>query len=173
MCDICSYSLFVLDNENLQDIWDYSTHPNLTIYKGRAFFHSNRKLCNSKIDQLLDHAGLSNSTQEGDIGTNGDQVACTCAKFGSDDTIREQMLNFDFSFNNAVMCMPLVGDVTDLQLSVLDVTESVAILHWNNFRTHDQRSILGWVLYTREAYVAFQLWFLIVFVPYLHGWLLH
>lgn len=43
------------------------------------------------------------------------------------------------------------GDTTDLQLSVLAVTESVAILHWNNFRTHDHRTILGWVLYTRVA----------------------
>lgn len=59
----------------------------------------------------------------------------------------------EFVFAICLYCVVMweKGDTTDLQLSVLAVSESVAILHWNNFRTYDHRTILGWVLYTRVA----------------------
>ena len=72
------YALFVLDNQNLQDIWDFKTHPNLTILRGTVFFHQNHKLCLHKIDELVRHIGHENKVDEVDISklNNGDQVAC-------------------------------------------------------------------------------------------------
>ena len=47
-----------------------------------------------------------------------------------------------------------LGDLTELKLTVMYVSEMAAILRWDNFITHDQRDILGWVLYTRAALVT-------------------
>ena len=72
------YALFVLDNQNLVDIWNFSTHPPLTIKKGKMFFMFNRKLCLDKIHQLVAFVGLTNVTTDEDIdpNTNGDQISC-------------------------------------------------------------------------------------------------
>jgi insulin receptor len=72
------YAMVVFDNQNLQDIWDFKTHPNLTISQGNLFFHYNRRLCYNKIEELVHHVGLENVTDEKDIArdTNGDQVTC-------------------------------------------------------------------------------------------------
>lgn len=73
------YALFLLDNENLLDIWDLETHPNLTIKKGIIFFHLNRKLCLYKIYDFKTDVGMDGRVDDSDISptNNGDQVACT------------------------------------------------------------------------------------------------
>ncbi|XP_064650829.1 insulin-like peptide receptor isoform X2 [Lineus longissimus] len=75
------YSLFVVDNQNLQEIWNFTTHPNLTIESGRIFFHFNSKLCLDKIYRLANQVGIKDK-QSADISpkTNGDQVACNISK---------------------------------------------------------------------------------------------
>ena len=80
------YALFVLDNHNLQDIWDLQTHPKLKIEKGKVFFHFNPKLCLNKIDDFVQYVGLENVTDNTDISrdTNGDQAAC---KYSSKDLV--------------------------------------------------------------------------------------
>ena len=72
------YALFVLDNQNLQDIWDFNTHANLTILRGTVFFQENHKLCLHKIYELVKHVGLEDKVDTVDISerNNGDQVAC-------------------------------------------------------------------------------------------------
>ncbi|XP_043194328.1 insulin receptor-like isoform X1 [Amphibalanus amphitrite] len=69
------YSLYFLQNVNLQSLWPNTT--NLTVKRGRAFFHFNHQLCLDKIHSLL--AQLNISTEDNvDVGpmTNGDQIAC-------------------------------------------------------------------------------------------------
>ena len=72
------YALIVVDNDNLEDIWDFNTHPNLTIVQGGVFFHYNRKLCMSTIERLLQSITMDATYDEKDISrlTNGDQGAC-------------------------------------------------------------------------------------------------
>jgi len=43
-----------MDNENLQGIWDFTTHPNFTIKEGKMFFQQNPRLCYKEIKYLLD-----------------------------------------------------------------------------------------------------------------------
>ena len=72
------YALFLLDNENLLDLWDLDTHPNLTIKNGVIFFHLNRKLCLYKIYNFRRAVGMDGRVDDADISptNNGDQVAC-------------------------------------------------------------------------------------------------
>lgn len=73
------YALFVLDNQNLQEIWDWKVHPNLTIIQGVVFFNQNRKLCLDKIYELVDRVGIKrDQVDDLDISriNNGDQAAC-------------------------------------------------------------------------------------------------
>ncbi|XP_044740793.1 insulin-like receptor isoform X2 [Chrysoperla carnea] len=73
------YSLIVKDNQNLQELWDFSNHTNhkLQILNGRVQFHHNPKLCIDKIDALVAMIGLKN-VREDEIQrkTNGDKIAC-------------------------------------------------------------------------------------------------
>ena len=75
---VVRYALFLLDNENLLDLWDLRTHPNLTIKNGIIFFHLNRKLCLSKIYDFTRAVGMDGRVDDADISptNNGDQVAC-------------------------------------------------------------------------------------------------
>lgn len=71
------YSLYVMDNQNLQDLFP----NNVTIEKGRLFFHFNPKLCFSSILALKDHTlELKNekTLAPNDVAanSNGDKVAC-------------------------------------------------------------------------------------------------
>ncbi|KAK2190050.1 hypothetical protein NP493_91g05005 [Ridgeia piscesae] len=77
-CTCARYALFVLDNQNLQEVWHVTKHPNLTIHNGKVFFHHNRKLCLNKIEEFIRSVGLENVTEEKDVSrtSNGDQVAC-------------------------------------------------------------------------------------------------
>ncbi len=79
------YAIFVLDNQNLQDIWDFKTHPNLTVLRGTVFFHQNHKLCLGKIYELVRLLGFEGKVDGVDVSkiNNGDQVACECSAVGS------------------------------------------------------------------------------------------
>lgn len=75
--DSNKYALVVLDNQNLQELWDWSTKTQFKILKGRIFFHYNPKLCLSHIEKLITiihHENITNSevAQE----SNGDKFAC-------------------------------------------------------------------------------------------------
>ncbi|XP_014888917.1 insulin receptor-like [Poecilia latipinna] len=72
-----SYAFYALDNQNLRQLWDWSKH-NLTIERGRTFFHFNSKLCMSEIRKLEEVTGTKERNQKNDIAarTNGDQASC-------------------------------------------------------------------------------------------------
>ena len=76
-----SYALIVLNNHNLQDIWNFNTHPDLRILNGLVFFQQNHKLCLDKIDHFVKSVGLEHNITEIDVDrlNNGDQVACKSA----------------------------------------------------------------------------------------------
>lgn len=73
------FGLYVMDNQNLQELFP----NNVTIERGRLFFHFNPKLCYSTILRLKDDvAELRNVTDlaQEDVATNsnGDKIACRC-----------------------------------------------------------------------------------------------
>ncbi|XP_044591590.1 insulin-like receptor isoform X2 [Cotesia glomerata] len=117
------YTLAVLDNQNLQELWDWDTHPPITIKSkdgpAKVFFHFNPKLCLQKIEKLREVAKLSRFTDlEVAPNSNGDKVAC---------------------------------NVTELKVSVTKKTAEAALIEWKAFEHHDPRSLLGYVVYFIEA----------------------
>uniref|UniRef100_A0A4W6FNY3 Tyrosine-protein kinase receptor n=1 Tax=Lates calcarifer TaxID=8187 RepID=A0A4W6FNY3_LATCA len=71
------YAFYALDNQNLRELWDWSKH-NLTIQRGRTFFHYNSKLCMSEIRKMEEVTGTKERNQKNDIAVrnNGDQASC-------------------------------------------------------------------------------------------------
>ncbi|XP_015912635.1 insulin-like peptide receptor isoform X2 [Parasteatoda tepidariorum] len=72
------YALLVLDNQNLQELWNWESRKNkLMIKGGKVFFHFNSKLCPNKIEELKSHAEVM-PWDERDVSpsSNGDRVAC-------------------------------------------------------------------------------------------------
>jgi len=71
------FALYALDNQNLRELWDWSKH-NLTIQRGRTFFHYNSKLCMSEIRKMEVVTGTKEWQVKNDIAskTNGDQASC-------------------------------------------------------------------------------------------------
>ncbi|KDR13786.1 hypothetical protein L798_12081, partial [Zootermopsis nevadensis] len=76
--DSGKYSFVLLDNQNLQELWDWNTRSeDLQILNGRLFFHFNPKLCLYKIEKLKHVARLPDFTDlEVAANSNGDKVAC-------------------------------------------------------------------------------------------------
>ncbi|XP_053147694.1 insulin receptor [Hemicordylus capensis] len=72
-----NYSFYALDNQNLRQLWDWSKH-NLTIARGKLFFHYNPKLCLSEIHKMEEISGTRERQEKNDIApkTNGDQASC-------------------------------------------------------------------------------------------------
>lgn len=117
------YSLAVLDNQNLQELWDWRTHQNISIMSidgpAKVFFHFNPKLCLYKIETLREKAKLNEFTDlEVASNSNGDKVAC---------------------------------NVTELKTKVIKKTPRGAIIEWEAFMHHDTRSLLGYIVYFIEA----------------------
>lgn len=80
--DSGKYSFVLLDNQNLQELWDWDTRgEDLLIMNGRLFFHFNPKLCLNKIEKLKQVARLPDFTDlEVAANSNGDKVACNVTK---------------------------------------------------------------------------------------------
>uniref|UniRef100_A0A671YWV3 Tyrosine-protein kinase receptor n=1 Tax=Sparus aurata TaxID=8175 RepID=A0A671YWV3_SPAAU len=72
-----TFAFYALDNQNLRELWDWSKH-NLTIQRGRMFFHYNSKLCMSEIRKMEEKTGTKERNLKNDIAgrTNGDQASC-------------------------------------------------------------------------------------------------
>ncbi|KAL2712200.1 insulin-like receptor isoform X1 [Vespula squamosa] len=121
--DNSKYTLAVLDNQNLQELWDWSTHGEISILSkdgpAKVFFHFNPKLCFHKIETLREKARLEQfSDLEVAPNSNGDKVAC---------------------------------NVTELKTIVTKTTSDAALIEWEQFTHHDPRSLLGYVVYFIEA----------------------
>ncbi|KAF4530738.1 hypothetical protein B566_EDAN007959 [Ephemera danica] len=72
------HAFIVRDNQNLQELWDWTTRrEEFQIKRGKLFFHFNPKLCLYKIQKLRQVANLSEFTDsEVARDSNGDKVAC-------------------------------------------------------------------------------------------------
>lgn len=67
------YSLFIWDNQNLQELWDES--QKITIEKGKLFFHFNPKLCFFKIERLQTKQIVIDNYETAKL-SNGDKTPC-------------------------------------------------------------------------------------------------
>ncbi|XP_056401019.1 insulin receptor-related protein [Hyla sarda] len=72
-----NYTLYVLDNLNLQQLWD-PNHESLSIPTGKLYFAFNPKLCLSEIYHTEDLTGTKGRQNKADINprTNGDRASC-------------------------------------------------------------------------------------------------
>uniref|UniRef100_UPI00358F290F insulin receptor-like isoform X2 n=1 Tax=Myxine glutinosa TaxID=7769 RepID=UPI00358F290F len=86
------YSFYVLDNQNLQQLWDWNHHK-LSILQGKMFFFLNPKLCLSEIHHMEEKTGTKGMHKSTDISptTNGNQASCenTVLEFTSVVTHKE------------------------------------------------------------------------------------
>ncbi|PSN49106.1 hypothetical protein C0J52_13639 [Blattella germanica] len=82
------YSLLVFENQNLQELWNWTNRPPLKIKNGALKFHYNPKLCLSEIDKLQEIAGLQNySNFDVSRESNGDKVACNVVTLSANATV--------------------------------------------------------------------------------------
>ncbi|KAJ6664292.1 hypothetical protein lerEdw1_008511 [Lerista edwardsae] len=93
--ELGNYSFYALDNQNLRQLWDWSKH-NLTIARGKLFFHYNPKLCLSEIHKMEEISGIKERQEKNDIApkTNGDQASCEneVLKFSSIKTAHDKIV---------------------------------------------------------------------------------
>lgn len=77
-----NYSFYVLDNQNLQQLWDWE-HRNLSIKAGKMYFAFNPKLCVSEIYRMEEVTGTKGRQSKGDINTrnNGERASCEWALY--------------------------------------------------------------------------------------------
>lgn len=115
------YSIYIMDNQNLQSLWDSS--QNITVEKGELFFHFNPKLCFNKIEDLERMAarGVKIATPETARLANGDRASC---------------------------------NVIQLNVSITKIESFSAILEWEPLKLDDERSLLGYLVYS--IYAPFQ-----------------
>ncbi|XP_053133978.1 insulin receptor-related protein isoform X2 [Hemicordylus capensis] len=72
-----NYTLYVLDNQNLQQLWDWSHHT-LFIPVGKMYFAFNPRLCLSEIYSMEEITGTKGRQNKAEINprTNGDRASC-------------------------------------------------------------------------------------------------
>ncbi|XP_023210808.1 insulin-like peptide receptor isoform X2 [Centruroides sculpturatus] len=121
--EIKDYSFLVLENENLKELWDWTNKPKtLTILNGKIFFHFNSKLCLSKINDLKKYANVTMDWDDRDVSPSSNGDRVAC-------------------------------DLSEMNITILGMTSTSAVFQWMNFRHSmlDRRSLLGYVIYYREA----------------------
>nr|CAD7572194.1 unnamed protein product [Timema californicum] len=76
--DQSKYAFVVYENQNLVELWNWTTKPrDFQIKNGSLFFHNNHKLCLSHIEELRTIAKLPKFTNlEVAQESNGDKEAC-------------------------------------------------------------------------------------------------
>ncbi|KAJ6652435.1 hypothetical protein lerEdw1_011553 [Lerista edwardsae] len=72
-----NYTLYVLDNQNLQQLWDWA-HHRLAIPVGKMYFAFNPRLCLSEIYRMEEVTGTKGRQNKAEINprTNGDRASC-------------------------------------------------------------------------------------------------
>ncbi|XP_041035673.1 insulin-like growth factor 1 receptor [Carcharodon carcharias] len=90
-----NYTLYVLDNQNLQQLWNWNHHK-LSIPAGRMYFAFNPKLCLSEIYKMEEITGTKGRQNKAEINprTNGDRVSCKSyvLRFVSNTTYTDRIL---------------------------------------------------------------------------------
>lgn len=113
------YAIYVMDNQNIQSLFP----QNVTVDRGKLFFHFNPKLCPAVIDELKPFVyELRDADQFApeDVAknSNGDKVACT---------------------------------VTILNATMKSIRSLGAIIQLQPMVYEDERSLLGYVVYYMPA----------------------
>ncbi|KAM9311927.1 insulin-like growth factor 1 receptor [Gastrophryne carolinensis] len=90
-----NYAFYVLDNNNLQQLWDWSKH-NLTIKTGKMYFAFNPRLCLKEIYDMENATGTRGRQNELDINprNNGDRASCEShtLNFISNHTMKNRIM---------------------------------------------------------------------------------
>ncbi|XP_072840343.1 insulin receptor-related protein isoform X3 [Pogona vitticeps] len=90
-----NYTLYVLDNQNLQQLWDWSHHT-LSIPVGKVYFAFNPRLCLSEIYRMEEITGTKGRQNKAEINprTNGDRASCKTQtlRFVSNTTEADRIL---------------------------------------------------------------------------------
>lgn len=142
-----SYSLLVLDNPNLQDLWlNNQTRPDgsrgLKILNGRTFFHLNPKLCYNKIVQMLDYVDVANYSRSPDgkswLGPNGYNSSVPWVQTEVSSA----------SNGDKAAC-----DVLKLNIIKIKPNSTFVVIEFEDFRLrmNDDRSLLGYLIYYRQS----------------------
>ena len=120
------YSLLVLDNANLQELFLLNDTRQLEIRRGKLFFHMNPKLCMNQIEKLRNFGTIPSLGGKGfddhDVSpnSNGDRMPCA---------------------------------YTNLNLTVKSTLQKGVMIEWLNFqkRLTDFRLLLGYFIHYRVA----------------------
>lgn len=88
------YALYVVENQSIQELWDWSTKKSSLTIKDRLFFHYNPKLCLQKIYSFMEIIGYKTTDSDFEIGkgSNGDKIPCNTTT----STILVNFTSFDF-----------------------------------------------------------------------------
>lgn len=139
-----NYTLYVLDNQNLQQLWDWSHHV-LSIPVGKMYFAFNPKLCLAEIYRMEEVTGTKGRQNKAEINprTNGDRASCECgAGAGGAQRHRE---------SPPEPCAPSAGKTQTLRF-VSNVTEADRIfLKWERYRPPEYRDLLSFIVYYKES----------------------
>ncbi|XP_046545337.1 putative molluscan insulin-related peptide(s) receptor [Haliotis rubra] len=79
-----NYSLLIMDNANLQELFPKEVSSNISIKAGDVAFHFNRKLCYHKITEFLTKIKVKYTDNDVSPLTNGDQIPCSVKKMDLD-----------------------------------------------------------------------------------------
>ncbi|KAM9623041.1 insulin receptor-related protein isoform 2-T2 [Morphnus guianensis] len=137
-----NYTLYVLDNQNLQQLWDW-THHVLSIPVGKMYFAFNPKLCLAEIYRMEEVTGTKGRQNKAEINprTNGDRASC---EYGDGDT---QQCHDPLP----KPCLLSAGKTQTLRF-ISNVTESDRIfLKWERYRPPEYRDLLSFIVYYKES----------------------
>nr|CAB3265276.1 insulin receptor [Phallusia mammillata] len=115
------YSLFVVDNYNLKELWNLGKRPgvaNFSIDGGKAFFHFNPHLCLDKIYQVSNLTKAVEDPKDISTTTNGDRVAC---------------------------------DVEEMNITSASVFKHTLRITWQNPNIKDYRTLIGFHVYYKKS----------------------
>lgn len=89
-----NYSLLVLENQNLQELWDWDHKKKFKILRGKVFFHYNPKLCLQHIYKLLTEIHHDTNVSSLEVGkdSNGDKFPCNATDIDVSITFKSSNL---------------------------------------------------------------------------------
>ncbi|NWZ38985.1 INSRR protein, partial [Brachypodius atriceps] len=137
-----NYTLYVLDNQNLQQLWDWSHHI-LSIPVGKMYFAFNPKLCLAEIYRMEEVTGTKGRQNKAEINprTNGDRASC---EYGDGDS-------WQCHDPLPEPCLLPTGKTQTLRF-ISNVTESDRIfLKWERYRPPEYRDLLSFIVYYKES----------------------
>lgn len=75
--DNVKYTLVIMSNENLQELWDFKEKRSLKLLNGNLLIHFNSKLCLSQIRELQSTVKTNTSEDFINIDSNGYEQTCS------------------------------------------------------------------------------------------------